>query len=229
MSRRRSATRRAKRAFQPRKLPRQARSQATFDAILEACARILRESGLAAVTTNAVAERAGVSVGSLYEFFPSREAILATLAERRLAALAGRVESALAEASALDADDAVRLLVARLVDAVAADRALFRVLLREAPELRDLPDTTRALAALFELGRAAAARAGDRIDLPEPDADAWLIGRMVANAVLEIAFLEAASPQREVLVAELARLTFRMLGGSEIGAAPPRRRKRGIR
>jgi AcrR family transcriptional regulator len=210
-------------AWKPRKLPAQARSQATFDAILEAAARILREAGLAAVTTNAVAQRAGVGIGSLYEFFPSRLAILATLAERRLARLAEVVESALAEAQALDAATAVQLLVERLVAAVTADRALFRVLLREAPMLRDLPETRRAVDAFFALGRVAAERAGARIDLPAPDADVWLIGRMVANAVLEIAFLDAPEPDRDVLVEELARLTFRMLRGRDIDA-PMRRR-----
>jgi AcrR family transcriptional regulator len=197
----------------------QARSQATFDAILEAAARILGHAGLAGVTTNAVAQRAGVSIGSLYEFFPSRNAILATLAERRLALLAQVVQAALEEAASLDADAAVRLLIRRLVDAVSADRALFRVLLRETPALRDLPQTQRAAAAFFELGQLAAARAGAQVDLPDPSADVWLIGRMVAHGVLEIALAGAAAPDRDALVEELARLTFRMLRGHDIDAA----------
>lgn len=52
----------------PRKRPRQARSVATFEAILEAAARILE------INTNAVAELAGVSIGSLYQYFPSKDA-----------------------------------------------------------------------------------------------------------------------------------------------------------
>ena len=67
---------------QPRKKPAQARSRATVEAILEAATRILRDQGLADLTTNRVAERAGVSVGSLYQYFPSREAILAELVRR---------------------------------------------------------------------------------------------------------------------------------------------------
>ena len=63
----------------PRKTPRQARSKATVHAILEAAARILETQGADAVTTNAVADRAGVSVGSLYQYFPSKEAIFAEL------------------------------------------------------------------------------------------------------------------------------------------------------
>lgn len=66
-------------ALNPRKQPKQGRSRATFQAILEACTQLLHRGGVAAVTTNALAERAGVSIGSLYQYFPSKEAVLAEL------------------------------------------------------------------------------------------------------------------------------------------------------
>ena len=66
----------------PRKAPRQARSQATVKAILDAAARVLVERGYAATTTNLVAERAGVSVGSLYQYFPNKDALIAALHDR---------------------------------------------------------------------------------------------------------------------------------------------------
>ncbi|MDE0366729.1 MAG: TetR/AcrR family transcriptional regulator [Gammaproteobacteria bacterium] len=65
-----------------RKRPRQARAIATVDAILDAAARILTEDGYAAASTNRIAERAGVSIGSLYEYFPGKEAIFAELRRR---------------------------------------------------------------------------------------------------------------------------------------------------
>lgn len=63
----------------PRKRPRQARSTATYALILEAAARILETRGLEAANTNAIAERAGISVGSLYQYFPDKAAIFAEL------------------------------------------------------------------------------------------------------------------------------------------------------
>ena len=71
----------------PRKVPVQTRSRATVEAILEATARILEAEGLEAVTTNRVAERAGVSIGSLYQYFPDRDAVLAALIRREDAKL----------------------------------------------------------------------------------------------------------------------------------------------
>lgn len=63
-------------SFRPRKLPKQARGRATCDAIIEAAAHIISKGGLAAYNTNAVAERAGVSIGSLYQYFPNKDALM---------------------------------------------------------------------------------------------------------------------------------------------------------
>jgi AcrR family transcriptional regulator len=63
----------------PRKSARQARSAETVRVILEAAARILERDGHAGFTTNAVAERAGVSIGSLYQYFPSKDALIGAL------------------------------------------------------------------------------------------------------------------------------------------------------
>lgn len=78
----------------PRKQPRQSRSKATVAAILEAAAHILERQGLAGFTTNAVAERAGVSIGSLYQYFPSRDAILAALIRDQREALLAALTAA---------------------------------------------------------------------------------------------------------------------------------------
>lgn len=73
-----------------RKSPRQARASATVDAIVEAAARIIAEDGNRALTTNAISARAGVSVGSLYQYFPNKQAILWALIARELAKAEGK-------------------------------------------------------------------------------------------------------------------------------------------
>ena len=67
---------------QPRKRPTQERAQATFDAIVEAAEQLLEKMPLAELTAQAIAERAGVSVGSFYQYFPTKEAVVATAVER---------------------------------------------------------------------------------------------------------------------------------------------------
>ena len=67
-----------------RRNPRQARAQATVDSILEAATQVLQRGGVAAFNTNAVAERAGVSVGTLYQYFRDKDAILVAVAQREM-------------------------------------------------------------------------------------------------------------------------------------------------
>lgn len=69
-------------AHMPRKQPRQARASATQALIVEAAARILEDPTAPSFTTNAIAEKAGISIGSLYQYFPDKEAILASLLRR---------------------------------------------------------------------------------------------------------------------------------------------------
>jgi len=67
-----------------RRSPKQARSRATWEAIVEAAAQILERRGADGLTTNDVAERAGVSIGTLYQYFPDKQAILVAAARREL-------------------------------------------------------------------------------------------------------------------------------------------------
>lgn len=77
----------ARKALSPRKKPTQRRSAETVSVILEAAARILEQRGFEGFNTNAIAERAGVSIGSLYQYFPNKNALLSGLIEREMAPL----------------------------------------------------------------------------------------------------------------------------------------------
>lgn len=75
--------------------PRQARARASVEAIIEAAARVLETSGEDGLNTNAVAERAGVSIGTLYRYFPDKQAILVALAEGEKAVVDAKVMASL--------------------------------------------------------------------------------------------------------------------------------------
>ncbi|NVB80911.1 MAG: TetR/AcrR family transcriptional regulator [Kofleriaceae bacterium] len=112
----------AKKRTAPRKQPSQARSQATVDAIVTAAERILEERGLDTLTTARVAEVAGVSVGTLYQYFPSKEAILAVLGERNQTETLQIVERVLAASRSAPLADAIRVVVRALVSYFRTDR-----------------------------------------------------------------------------------------------------------
>lgn len=80
-------------ALKPRKLPRQARSRATIDAILDAAIQVLLAVGPRRMNTTRVAERAGVSVGTVYQYFPHKQALLYAVVQRYLDEVADAVET----------------------------------------------------------------------------------------------------------------------------------------
>ncbi len=75
-------SKRSKESVEQRKRPLQGRSRSTVEVILEAAAQVLERDGYAAATTDLIAERAGVSIGSLYQYFPNKDAILLALTQR---------------------------------------------------------------------------------------------------------------------------------------------------
>jgi AcrR family transcriptional regulator len=131
----------------PRKKPLQRRAQETVEVILEAAAQVFSEAGYDEGTTNRIAERAGVSIGSLYQYFPNKNALLVALVEREVESGISRMESWLAEARLAEAQAAqgdLRSLLCSFVTALVelhrAKPELHRLLFEEAshpPELHD--------------------------------------------------------------------------------------------
>lgn len=122
----------------PRKVASQERSRATVDALVEATARILVREGFDKASTNRIAEVAGVSVGSLYQYFPGKEALVAAVIERHQQEVTQTVRDELAEAYDLPVEKAMRKLVAVAVKAHRVDPELHRVLAEQLPRVGKL-------------------------------------------------------------------------------------------
>jgi AcrR family transcriptional regulator len=100
-----------------RRIPRQARAEETVAAILEGAAQVLEAGGLAAFTTNAAAERAGVSIGTLYQYFSNKQALLRALAEREMRTTLAAVATALRGDPDATPAERVRAMVRAIVNA----------------------------------------------------------------------------------------------------------------
>lgn len=105
-----------------RKTPRQKRAEATLDAILAAAAQILGKSGEEALTVDAIAERAGVSVGSIYQYFATKDAILLELLRRERETIGAKVAADLAAARPATIDDVARRVIRTLIETFRARR-----------------------------------------------------------------------------------------------------------
>lgn len=104
-------------ALEPRKTPVQARSAATVAVIAEATVQILLSHGTDRLTTTKVAERAGVSVGTLYQYFPNKQSLLFAVLEHHLDKVSAAVEAACARACHLPLAAMVQDVVEAFVDA----------------------------------------------------------------------------------------------------------------
>jgi AcrR family transcriptional regulator len=148
-----------------RKAPQQARSQETVEAIVTAAARVLAKTGWAGFTTNTVAEIAGVSIGSLYQYFPNKAALVFAIKRRDFAELQAVIETACDPGASLSLHDRVGRLVSGMIHAHTIDPALHRILEQEVPHDTTAPELEspyaamqQQLAALIRRRRATKAR-----------------------------------------------------------------------
>jgi AcrR family transcriptional regulator len=127
----------------PRRRPRQARAQATVDAIVKATARVLVDEGYDRASTNRVALAAGVSIGSLYQYFPSKEALVAALVEDHIAKMQSALTNsltgaALSSPAGSSLDVRAKQLVRGVITAYRVDPLLDHVLCQEVPKVGEL-------------------------------------------------------------------------------------------
>jgi AcrR family transcriptional regulator len=195
----------------PRKIPRQTRSKATVDAIVEAAARILERDGYTRASVNRIAALAGVSVGSLYQYFPTKEAVVAAVAARLGQDMLVVFGRDLAELAFIPIEQGIQGIVAQAMAAFRVRPKLRRVLREEAPELHPLVDVrdfdaqlADVLVAYFEFGHAGASN--------RPRNTRLAVGLLMA-AVEAIADTFAGDPtiDQEELVRETAALVARYL------------------
>jgi AcrR family transcriptional regulator len=198
----------------PRKQASQERSRATVDALIEATARILVRDGFDKASTNRIAEAAGVSVGSLYQYFPSKEALVVAVIARHNQDLMKVVRGALAEVASLPIQQGARSIVAAAIAAHRVDPKLHCVLAEQVPRVGVLEDVEAFNRQYYEFFRAYLEAHRDEIRAVDLDLAAFVcvtsIEALTHNAVLHHA--EMLSDEGAVrLVDEAARLLLHYL------------------
>jgi AcrR family transcriptional regulator len=137
-----------------RKSPQQDRSKMTVDAILSATAQILTQEGYDTASTNRIAERAGVSVGSLYQYFPNKEALVAALVERHANEMIEIVESKLKGLFDAPIEAMLSEIVKACITAHAVNPTLHKVLEEQVPRVGKLKQIESAEERMTALLRA---------------------------------------------------------------------------
>jgi AcrR family transcriptional regulator len=168
-----------------RKAPRQARARATIEAMLDAAAHILGARGRAGITTNAVAEMAGVSIGSLYQYFPNKLALIEAVRRRHfdevLAVLRAATDTAIPRARRIES------LVDGMIAVHGRSPAAHRVLLEEAPPGKDARAVDRVFETAYQKGYEAFFVANARGAATRPRIAAQVLAAAVAGTVHDAA------------------------------------------
>jgi len=120
-----------------RRRPKQRRARQTVEAVLDAVVRLLKREGSEAITTNRIAEVAGVSIGSVYQYFPDKRAIFTALHQRHVDQIDRMVQTKLVEHAGSSIEELLRAMVEAMVDAHATDPELYELLMTEVPHRAD--------------------------------------------------------------------------------------------
>jgi AcrR family transcriptional regulator len=186
----------------PRKHPTQQRAQATVDAIIDAASQILIAFGYDKTTTARVARRAGVSVGSLYQYFPNKEALVAALIDKHAGELVDTVRDTLRHHSRATLGECVRAAIDATITAHRVDPRLHKILHEQIPRVGQLGRAMRANEEITsELERALRAHASELHRGLDP-ALADTVINTVLDAIAHKSVLERNTPLASAIAAE---------------------------
>jgi AcrR family transcriptional regulator len=196
----------------PRKIASQERSRATVDALIEATARILVREGFDKASTNRIAEVAGVSVGSLYQYFPGKEALVVAVVERHQQEIMQTVRGELADVLAQPVDKAMRKLVAVAVKAHRVDPRLHRVLAEQIPRVGKLEKLETFSQENYGLFRAYLERHRDELRVDDLDLASFVCVTSI-EALAHTAVLHHSKTLSDEAMAALIDETARLVTG----------------
>ena len=191
--------------FTVKKEPRQARSKASVQAMVQACARILERRGYAGLSTNAIAEVAGVSIGSVYEYFPGKDAIVARLVQDMVAEARAMLEGRLALTdSRNDLNSAMQYFLGAIYRLMRKHRELLRVLVFQVPYLHQLPATRQLEIELQQVLMAGLDYTREQYSLNAQQHTLYLMTTSVAGTLMHLVLVAPPAMDPEGILDALA-------------------------
>ncbi|MDX2011164.1 MAG: TetR/AcrR family transcriptional regulator [Myxococcaceae bacterium] len=208
-----------------RKQPTQARSRALVESLLEATARILMREGWDALTTNRVAREAGVSVGSLYQYFPDKEALVSGLVETWADTITERLVALGPRLADVPLDEAIASVVLATLAVTREDAALHRSVLLQLPRIGALEFFERLNQRVADVLAEWIAHRRDELDVDDPSLAAYVIVTSLDALTDHALLLRPELLDSARFARQLERLVAGVLGvhGTHAGRAGVRR------
>ena len=190
-----------------RKEPKQRRSQILVDAVADAATRVLPKFGVSGATTNRIADVAGVSIGSLYQYFPSKESIFARAIERDLRKREDEFEAVLSSVQGGSLEDVIGALTRKAVDTFFDDAPALRLLFAQVPSLDRIDAIVEHRERVAELFGRALQQAADT-DATVPGHDEMLFAIHAVMGTIQAALMAESLPEREPFSRKLRDLVL---------------------
>ena len=193
------------------KKPVQQRSMQTVDTLLDAAAQILQTEGEGAFNTNRVAERAGFSIGTLYQYFPNKNSIFEALAERERITIESAIKKAFIRQDPKTLEDAVRIVVHELINAFGRRRKLRRFVILQMVHLNLASSVLREMDTIGTgILKLMAMRGGVRIKSLSPTS-IFVITRAIMGAIRAAIIEDCALLETEEFKDDVVRLAMGFL------------------
>lgn len=195
-----------------RKRPRQERSRATVDTLLEATARVLVKHGFDGLTTNLVADTAGVSIGSLYQYFPNKAALVGALIEKHVEEMTSLVLSEIARVASLPMAGAIRSVIELMIRVHAVEPELHRVLTEQVPRVGRMAKLREIDAISHRMVSGLLAHRRDELAIEDPDLTAFVLVSSIEAITHRAALFSPELLHDPRLIDEACTMVRRYLG-----------------
>ncbi|HEX4339541.1 MAG TPA: TetR/AcrR family transcriptional regulator [Polyangiaceae bacterium] len=196
----------------------------TVDAILKATAHILVKEGYDRASTNKIAATAGVSIGSLYQYFPSKEALVAAIADRHLNEMMTLLQSEIPTLVTMPLEAAIERVVRLMVATHSVDPKLHKVLVEQVPRVGKMDRVEGLEREMVGLARTYLESRRDELDVEDLDLAAYIVVGMI-ESLTHAAVLTRPDLLGEPFIREVSLAVVRYLVGSrKAGGAGQRRR-----
>jgi AcrR family transcriptional regulator len=168
---------------QPRKKPLQQRSQQMVETIIEATARVLIKNGYAKTNTNLIAERAGIGVGSVYQYFPNKDALIVALHERHLQQMHHVIDESLSGPKKTTPQKYIAAIVRALLTAHLIEPDLHKILEKELHFLTSANTESQSEQNIFRLLRQLLEELRMQIAPTNLDLAVWVVKQIIVSMV----------------------------------------------
>jgi AcrR family transcriptional regulator len=200
-----------------RRTPQQERSRQMVERIIAAGQRVLLRDGYERTTTNRVADEADISPGSLYQYFPDKETILAAVIDRYAADLSTELTAVLADRLDEPGPELVRAAFTGLLDVLSENIEYLRLVVEVLPRAQFGSWTTALEQRISDLVTAYLSINKSQTRVDEPATSAWILVRMVEHLTIQYVLEQPAIP-REKFIDEMVEMTLSYLGPVTPGA-----------